>query len=258
MKNGGFNEVLDRWRNGDRSLDADLAETGLGQLHLKYPQVVENLAQDPQISLSKREELLGQLVLVDVNDASLVEDRLFRFCRSHQCQGRRNDTAEQANLGHVEKRGKFEATIASSMHAKSGVTRRRRAVGLFVDAILSRNADDQRALLCGCLLSRWLMWSFYQSRHLEQAFAEVSRNRADLIRRLGLGSANSNDEFVIWTHRLRPGQRAHTPTAFDAEAYEWFRPGGKTKALAGDDGLSEVVHGPVSSDQLIERIERAS
>ena len=47
----------------------------------------------------------------------------------------------------------------------------------------------------------------------------------------------------MWTHRLDPGQPAHTPTAFDAETSESFRPGGMTQPLTGDDGLPAPTAG---------------
>jgi hypothetical protein len=102
------------------------------------------------------------------------------------------------------------------------------------------------------------MWSFYQPRALDEPFRGVSKDRSELIRRLGLGLTKPGKDLLLWAHRLEPHQTAHKPTAFDAEAYEYFRPGGKTRPLSGTDGLYEVVHPPVSSDQLVAQIEKAS
>jgi hypothetical protein len=129
---------------------------------------------------------------------------------------------------------------------------------LFVDYLLRKNLADQRSLLDGKLLSRWIMWSFYQPRRLDAPFYGVAKQQSELIRRLGLGCADGDEELLLWEHRLEPHQNAHRPTAFDAEAYEYFRPGGKTCPLSGSGGLHEVVHPKVTGSQLAARIEVAS
>jgi len=65
-------------------------------------------------------------------------------------------------------------------------------------------------------------------------------------------------ELLLWQHKLEPHQTAHKPTALDAESFDYYRPGGKTRPLSGTDGLPEVVHQPVSSNQLAGMIEVAS
>jgi hypothetical protein len=75
---------------------------------------------------------------------------------------------------------------------------------------------------------------------------------------LGLGCADRDEELLLWEHRLEAHQHAHRPTAFDAEAYEYFRPGGKTQPLSGSGGLHEVVHPMITANQLAARIEAAS
>jgi hypothetical protein len=72
---------------------------------------------------------------------------------------------------------------------------------------------------------------------------------------LGLGLTGPDEELLVWEHALQPPQTAHRPTALDAEAYEYFRPGGKTRPLSGTDGVHEVVHRPIRADQLVARIE---
>jgi hypothetical protein len=73
-----------------------------------------------------------------------------------------------------------------------------------------------------------------------------------------MGCTDPQQELLLWTHRLLSHQQAHKPTAFDAEAYEYFRPGGKTQPLTGTDGLHEVVHGPIGGGQLVARIQKVS
>ena len=108
------------------------------------------------------------------------------------------------------------------------------------------------------LLSQWIMWSFYQPRRLDSPFLGVSKQQSELIRRLGLGRVDPDEELLHWEHRLEPHQTAHRPTAFDAEAYDFFRPGGKTLPLSGTGGLHEVVHPPVTGNQLESKIEVAT
>jgi len=254
----GFQDILSDWRTAGESAHADLVERALATFQRMYPQVFHNLATDKLISRSNRERLLEQLRLVAPEDPQVVEGKIFGFCRSYQGTGPRNATAERAHLGHIEERKKTEETLSSTLVARSALTRRNRSVGLLVDDLLQRNLAGQQSLLGGCLLSRWLMWALYQPRSLADPFRGVSKDRAELIRRLGMGCTDPQQELLLWTHRLLPHQRAHKPTALDAGTYTYFRPGGKTHPLTGAGGLHEVVHEPIDGDQLVSRIEKAN
>ncbi len=79
-------------------------------------------------------------------------------------------------------------------------------------------------------------------------------------RRLGLGHIDLTREvLLVLGHRLPGGITPHTPTTFDAETSEYYRPGGSTKPLSGPDadGMPEVVHDPITGDQLALAVERA-
>jgi hypothetical protein len=214
-----------------------------------------NLDTDNQISQAKREELLKQSILVDVKDPGAVEAKVLGYCRAHQCSGGLRATAQGATLGHVEERGRLENTFESTASAKSPLAKKRRTSILFVHELLSKTLAEQQSLLNGKPLSRWIMWSFYQPRRTDTPFHGVSKDKSELIRRLGLGRANRGEDFLLWEHTLETHQTANRPTAFDAEAYDFFRPGGKTRPLSGSGGLPEVVHPPVTGNQLAAPIE---
>ena len=138
------------------------------------------------------------------------------------------------------------------------VVRRCRSVGLTVDELLAKDLAGQKSLLAGKYLAKWIMWGFYQPHRLGTPFHGVAKQPSELIRRLGLGHTDPHEELLLWEYRLEPDQTAHRPTAFDAEQNEFFRPGGKTLPLSGADGLNEVVHRPITGNQLEARIEVAS
>ena len=142
--------------------------------------------------------------------------------------------------------------------ASSFTTRRRRTAAPVVDGLLRRDLTGQQRLLQDIFVSKRLIWSFYQSRSPDDPFRGVAKSAPELVRRLGLGLTNPREELLLWGHRLRTEQTAHRPTAFDAADYEFFRPGGKTRPLSGGDGFPEVVHRPITGDQLTLRIENAS
>ena len=52
-----------------------------------HPQVFANIDSDKEISQSDRELLLEQVILVYAEDAKVVADKVFEFCRSRQCSG---------------------------------------------------------------------------------------------------------------------------------------------------------------------------
>jgi hypothetical protein len=258
----GFQQILDRWRAIGRSTDADHATTAfvtLRAFRAKYSQVVENLDTDRAITQAQRCELLEQLLTAVADDGEIVEGRIQAFCWAHQCRGLQQSTAQTACLGHVERRSNLEKTLESAGmgSATSFTTRRRRTAAPTVDHILRCDLAGQHSLLVDISLSKRLIWSFYQSRSPDDPFRGVITSAPELVRRLGLGLTNAGEELLVWGHRLRPGQTAHRPTAFDAADYEFFRPGGKTRPLTGDGGLREVVHRPITGDQLTFRIENA-
>ena len=257
-----FQTILDAWQAEGRFDDAGHALAALatfGKVSAAHAQVLDNLDNDPRISSAKRRALLEQLLNAVADDEDIVVSNVVNFCRAHQCKGPKQPTAQQAYLGHVEERAKLERTLASASRAsaKSGITRRRRSAAPAVDHILRADLESQRNLLKTVYLAKRIMWSLYQSRFLDEPFHRVSTEAGELVRRLGLGVTDPSKELLFWAHRLLPHQTARVPTAFDAADYEFFRPGGKTMPLTGDDGMREVVHPPVTGDQLTHRIERA-
>ena len=249
-------DVIDDWRANGETHDADQASAALTILISKYPQTVANIDADKQIRQTQRADLLTQMIIVDVNDEALVTAEFVRFCGAHECKGARRKTAEKAVLGHIEIVKDLEETIRSVAAGYSPAVRRRRAGISVVADLEGRSVDDQKALLQRCPLRRFMTWSCYHSRHLTDPFHGVTMTKAEVQNRLGLGKMPTDKPIVVWCHRLRVGQKAHRPTAFDAKAYEWFRPGGKTAALDGSDrGLREVVHAAIYADQLEYPIE---
>jgi|GEM_PF-3375161 hypothetical protein len=254
-----FATILTRWRGQGRGQDSDRAEQALRTFEAKNAQVLLNLDEDRYVSQRLREELLQLLLGVAVNVADVVEGCVFNFCRAHQRLGKVNTTGQNAVLGHVVERGKTESTLRSVKLGKTPLTRKTGTTGLFVDRILrERDLVGQQSLLGNCDLSKWIMWSFYQARKLDDPFYKLPREKSELVRRLGLRLSKPDVELLLWQHKLEPHQTAHKPTALDAESFDYYRPGGKTRPLSGTDGLPEVVHQPVSSNQLAGMIEVAS
>ena len=104
------------------------------------------------------------------------------------------------------------------------------------------------------------MWSFYDPGDRSDPFSGIGKSAIELHRRLGLGNIDiSNEEMLLFGHILPGTSSAYTPTAFDAETSKFFRPGGRTKPLSGpnSDGMPEVVHDPVTGENLVHPIERA-
>jgi hypothetical protein len=125
-----------------------------------------------------------------------------------------------------------------------------------VDDLLQLTMEQQKVLLAGRNLSKYNMWSFYQTAHPDLPFTSVTRTYDELKRRLGLGlMSDPNAEAMYWAHRLESEQTAHSTTAFDAADYPFYRPGGRTRPLDGaSDGLPEAIHVPVDGAQLAESI----
>lgn len=146
---------------------------------------------------------------------------------------------------------------------RGGFTRRRGSfrgsAEMHVDDLLAMTLSQQRLLLADRRLRQYMMWSFHQEEFLDAPFSGVDTTCTELRRRLGLGQfVASAAKVLYWAHRLRPNQIAHRPTAFDAADNPYFRPGGRTRPLDGaGDGMPEVVHDPVSGDQLVEPITQA-
>ena len=253
----GFREIIKEWRSNGHDSKADRAQIALDKLRSRSPQIYENLDTDRHISQAKRKELLEQLITANVNDERVVGNRFVSFSHAHQCRGPKWLATRSIHLGHVEERRKTEETLASVVMPTSGLTRRRRSPSVVIDMILRRSLHDQCVLLGETPLSQYEMWSFYQPQAANDPFCGVSKNAGELVRRLGLGHTDPAEELLLWAHQLDSGQSAYVPTAFDAGLYEYYRPGGKTKPLAGDGGLHEVVHSPVVGKQLTHRIEKA-
>jgi hypothetical protein len=253
-----FATILARWRRRGRNEHADRGERALHVFEAKHPQVFLNLDNDAQVSQKLREELLDLLLGRAVGVEDVVEDCVFTFCRAHQRHGKPNATAQRAVLGHVEERGTFVSTLQSVKYGKNPLTRKKRNTGLLLDRVL-REPDlaGQQSLLANCDLSMWIMWSFYQSRKPGDPYYNLPKQKSQLVRRLGLRLSEPGKELLLWEHRLESRQIAHKPTALDAEAFDYYRPGGKTHPLSGSGGLPEVVHQPISSNQLVGMIEVA-
>jgi hypothetical protein len=250
-----FLELVNEWRSDGKHADADLASAALQTFRETHPQVFENLEIDDHLRPGDRQELLKQLTRVDPHDERAVCGKVESFCRAHEGRGPEQKTAQRSTLGHVHSRELLNELLTSAGNWASPFRRRGFGAGLVIDLILSLDLAQQQECLDGIRLSRYQMWSFCQSRAYSDPFRGVSKTAAQLARRLGLGHLRPPVELIIWTHRLRPHQRAAVPTTFDAALYEFYRPGGKTRPIKGTDGLREVVHPPISGDQLTQPIE---
>jgi hypothetical protein len=252
-----FRQIIDRWRFLGKHAEADHVSAAIVTFQAIYPQILENFDGDANLKRHQREELLNQLTRVDPNDLVAVQGKVESFCRAHEGKGPRQPTAQRSDLGHIHSRATLTEYLASSGNWTSPFRRRGFSATLAVDLILRLDLASQRDYLSGVRLSRYQMWSFYQSRAITDPFRGVSKESDQLERRLGLGHIVPPVELLLWTHRLRPEQTASVPTTLDAALYQFFRPGGKTHPLTGDDGLREVVHPPISGDQLTRPIEPA-
>jgi hypothetical protein len=128
----------------------------------------------------------------------------------------------------------------------------------------ARKLAKQRTDLAEKVLSRYQMWC-YPAADARNPFREIGTTRADAVKMLGLGYYAYNEpaaEIVRWAHALPDSIRAHQPTAWDAGADKGnvhWRPGGSTYQLDRDDfGLPEVVHDPVTGENLVAPIETLS
>ena len=250
----GFAMIIRAWKANPRTkTKARLAAKCLKWLRAAHRQAFANLDKDPFISTAKRKDLLEQLLVAPATPPA-TKDRVETFCLAHLATGPRDRDAEGAALGHVRSRARCEASFSSAAMPRSPFTRSRRSPSLAVDYILSCTLPDQRKSLGGIYLSDNQMWSFYQHDHRDDAFSGISKQRDELVRRLGLGSHRG--ELLLWQHRL-DWQEPRTPTAFDAGLDPYFRPGGRTRPLSGRGGLSEVVHPPITGWQLTSPIEKA-
>ena len=255
-----FQDVLDRWQQGGRHAERLAGAAVLDLLTRADVQVFQNLDSDPEVTDDQREQLLDHLLRDQPTTPQAARDRLCEFCRQgdHQLSGASEPAAQSAVLGHVKSRTAWQRYVESShgSSARGFATRRRRSAAMTVDDLLRLGVDQQQRLLAGRTLSRFNMWSFYQSAHPNSPFRNVTRTYDELKRRLGLGlMADANAEAVYWAHRLASGQTAHRTTALDAADYAFYRPGGRTQPLDGaNDGLPEVVHVPVDGSQLVEPI----
>lgn len=255
-----FQDVLGRWGRAGRHAERSAAEVVLDLLTRADVQVCQNLDNDPDVKDEQREQLLDHLLQAQPTTPQAALDSLSRFCYlpENQLGGAPEPTAQSAALGHVKSRTAWQRYIESShgSSARGFATRRRRSAAMAVDNLLRMSVDQQRTLLAGRNLSRYNMWSFYQSAHPDSPFTNVARTYDELKRRLGLGlMTDENAEAIHWAHRLEPAQTAHRTTALDAADYAFYRPGGRTQPLDGaNDGLPEVVHAPVDGSQLAEPI----
>ncbi len=225
--------------------------------------VFENLDTDPEVADDQREQLLDHLLQAQPTAPQGALDHLCEFCRQpdKQLSGAPEPAAQSDALGHVKSRTAWQLYIEGShgSSARGFATRRRRSAAMTVDDLLRLRVDQQQKLLAGRNLSRYNMWSFYQTAHPDSPFSNVTRTYDELKRRLGLGlMADANAEAVCWAHRLESGQTARRATALDAADYAFYHPGGRTQPLDGaSDGLPEVVHVPVDGSQLVEPITTA-
>jgi hypothetical protein len=250
-----FSQLIEQWRSAGKHADANHALAALRTFQAIHPQVFENLDNDAHLKATHRAELLDQFMRIDPADPKAVSGKVESFCRAHEGNGPRQKTAQRSDLGHVHSRSMLNEYLMSAGSWTSPFRRKGFSAGLAIDLILRLDLALQRECLTGIRLSRYQMWSFYQPRAASDPFRGISKETDQLVRRLGLGHAVGPVELVLWTHRLRPHQRASVPTTLDAALYQYFRPGGKTRPLTGVDGLPEVVHPPVSGDQLTRPIE---
>jgi hypothetical protein len=234
-------------------------------------QVYDNMDSDPLIGVlpeagkpASRVELLQHVQNHRANPP-VIPDEVVLFCRAKLQQGPLVSAADSATLGRVQGMRSLVNAVAdptSGLSLRNAEALVRDVVGGASDS--ARKLAKQRTDLAEKVLSRYQMWC-YPAADARNPFREIGTTRADAVKMLGLGYYAYNEpaaEIVRWAHALPDSIRAHQPTAWDAGADKGnvhWRPGGSTYQLDRDDfGLPEVVHDPVTGENLVAPIETLS
>lgn len=228
-------------------------------------QIYENMDSDPLIGPlsaagrpASRLELLQHINNHRANPPVILGEAV-NFCLANLQQGTLTPFPDTTYFGHVQSMQSVinrVAGAASSLGLGSAEALVRDAITSTADAAtkLARQKSD----FAGNTLSRNQMWC-YPASDPGNPFAEIGTTRAEAVNILGLGFYAVDEpatELVRWAHVLPDSIEAHAPTAWDAGAYVYWRPGGRTYRLDRDDyGVTEVVHNPIGSEDLTVAIE---
>jgi len=257
-ENTGFRPLLRGWLRSGQLVRFIRGVRACRAFRRWQPQVYANFNDDQHVSQEMRNRLVRSLESLDSYTKEAIESRVESFCWSgtNQRQGPESPGSRGATFGHVMETGKLRKVFTSTQSPTSAFTPKDQ-LRLFRDLIDRDNLTQQRAAIG--VFPEYQMFGFFQLPHLHDPFAGVSTKASELRRRLGLGKVDPDEELLHFAYRLRDDQIAHIPTAADADLDPYFRPGGYTKPLWGDDdGLPEVVHTPIDGSQLQRRIERAT
>lgn len=257
-----FTNVLEKWRGSRSTAEADLAEDILGAFSSEHPQAYDNLDSDPHISDVDRESLLEEWVKRGTTPPVELQSMFEDFCRNGKKRAGPPDAVAQASmLGHAMTRRRLEDWFGSAGSPTSPVT-----LGTgpppapAIDRFLRDDLETQKKKLPRSSLPTYLMWSFYDSSSTDDPFTNTGKGGVALRDRLGLGHVDlSIDDLLSLAHALDDAFEANVPTTFDAETSKWFRPGGTTEPLTGafGEGMPEVVHDPISREDLLQPVREA-
>lgn len=250
--------------------DADLNDLSLlvrnalfeGGYARNQNQAFDNLNSDPLIpdtaepsKPGSRLELL-QFLSPHRTDLAQMRTAIRTFGYARQGQGPFFVDAAVSTFGRV---CRFDA-IANAIAASDSSLSLEDARALLQDAINDTSSATklarQRADLAGRRLSSFQMWAF-PIADAAAPFAEIGNSRHDAVNILGLGHFGaSGDELVRFAHELSASVHPHIPTAWDADCSVYWRIGGRTFLLdRAEYGLREVVHAPITGDNLVTAIE---
>jgi hypothetical protein len=257
-----FSDVLTGWSASNHP-KVTAAHGLCNQFKSSAERVYHNLDCDPAVTDGEREAMLSHLLDSGASSWSDVAKCFIQFCRQHTATvGPLRPEAAGATLGHAFERRRLERTMTDSSAASpfvASVT----ATDFAVDEFLIRSLDQQRGLMASTPLSPSpRMWSFFQPTKPAAPFTGLRRTQAELRRRLGLGGIPVNGLMVHCSHRLPNPIVPLKATAFHAEMYEYFRPGGKTFPLGNADGdfnggLDETIHATIMFAELVEPLRPA-
>lgn len=254
-----FSDILTRWYGAGETAEADLGIEILNVFQSEFTQAFANIDADSNISDSARESLLQEWVNNGSKVPTEIESAFDDFCRNGKKKaGPLDRTAQGSTLGHTMTRRKLENWFGSAGSPTSPLTLGTGpSLAPSVDRFLRDDVDTQRRKLPRTPPPMPLMWSFYDPSSIDDPFRLIGENKIHLHDRLGLGHIGlSTNDLLIFAHKLTDDIQAHTPTTFDAEISEYYRPGGITEPLTGSygPGMPEVIHDPVSRAHLLQRI----
>lgn len=224
-------------------------------------QIYDNMDSDPHIGAlpeaekpASRIELLKR-VAAHRADQARMRDEAVIFCGEHPQEGPSFPDAATTTFGRVNS---FPSLVNAVADQDSSLSRSRAEALLrdvIHDAAPATRLERQRLALSGKTLSLYQMWC-YPAGDPQKPFTEIGTIRSEAVNVLGLGCFADDAELLRWAHTLPGGITAHLPTAWDAGDYACWRPGGRTYRLDSDDyGVPEVVHRPITGDNLTAPIE---